>query len=109
MTDLPTALYAISKVSFCCPQDVPAKALGILFLPDTLSATWLLCLLNDSEVSMWTPKILVHYTRGSSESSMSILGWVLAWCVSGVNNVTDDFGVEINRVLSFRYAVISSR
>ena len=24
-------------------------------------------------------------------------------------NVTDDFGVEINRELSFRYAVISSR
>ena len=26
---------------------------------------------------------------------MSILGWVLAWCVSGVNNVTDDFGREV--------------
>ena len=25
---------------------------------------------------------------------MSILGWVLAWCVSGVNNVTDDFGAD---------------
>ena len=47
MIDLPTALYVISKVSFCCPQDVPAKALRILFLRDTLSATWLLCLLND--------------------------------------------------------------
>ena len=40
---------------------------------------------------------------------MSIFGWVLAWCVSGVNNVTDDFGADINRELSFRYAVISSR
>ena len=58
---------------------------------------------------MWTPKIFGHCTRGSRESSMSILGWVLAWCVSGVNNVTEDFGAEINRELSFRYAVISSR
>ena len=77
--------------------------------PDTLSATGLLCLLNDSEVSIWTPKIFGHCTRGSRESSMSILGWVLAWCVSGVNNVTDDFGAYINSELSFRYAVISLR
>ena len=75
MIDLATALYVISNVSFCS-QDVPAKALGILFLLDTLSATWLLCLLNDSEVSMWTPKILGHCTSGSRESSMSIIGWV---------------------------------
>ena len=50
MIDLPTTLYVISKISFCCPQDIPAKALRILFLPII--------------------------------SSMSILGWVLAWCVS---------------------------
>ena len=75
-------------------------------MPDTLSATWLLCLLNDCEVSMWTPEIFEHCTRGSRESSISILGWVLAWFV---NNVTDDFGVDINRELSFRFAVISSR
>ena len=35
-----------------------------------------------------------HYTRDSCESSMSIFGRVLAWCVSGLNNVTDDFGAE---------------
>ena len=29
--------------------------------------------------------------------------------MSGVNNVTDGFGAEINSELSFRYAVISSR
>ena len=58
---------------------------------------------------MWTPEIFVHCTRGSHESSMNILGWVLAWCVSGVNNVIDDFGADINRKLFFRYAVISSR
>ena len=107
MIDLPTALYVISIVSFCCPQDVRAKALRMLFLLDTLSATWLLCLMNDSEVSRWTPKIVRHSTR--CKSSMSIFGWVLAWCVSGVNNVTDGFGAEINRELFFRYAVISSR
>ena len=41
------------------PQDVSAsaKALRILFLLDTLSATWLLCLLNDSEVSRWTKSL----------------------------------------------------
>ena len=57
---------------------------------------------------MWTPKIFGHCTSGSHASSLSILGWVLAWCVSGVNNVTDDFGGDINRELSFRNAVISS-
>ena len=92
MIDLPTTLYVISKDYLYCLQDVLTKALMILFLPDTLSATWLLCLLNDSEVSMWTPKILGHCTRGSHESSMSVLVWVLAWCMSGVNNVTDYFG-----------------
>ena len=33
----------------------------------------------------------------------------MAWCVSGVNNVTEGFGEEISKELSFRYAVISSR
>ena len=109
MINLQTALYVISNVYFCYPQDVPAKALRILFLLDTLSATWLLCLLNDSEVSKWTPKIFGHGSRGSCESSMSIFGWVLAGCVSGVNNVTDNFVLETNRELFLRYAVISSR
>ena len=97
MIDLPTALYVISNVFICCPQDVPAKALRILFLLDTLSATWLLCLLNDSEMSRWTTKIFGQCTRGGCESSRSIFGWVLAWRVSGVNNATDDVGAEINR------------
>ena len=39
---------------------------------------------------------------------MSILGWVLAWCGSGMNNVIENFGAEFNKELSFRYAVISS-
>ena len=37
---------------------VPAKVLMILFLQSTLSATWLLCLLNDSEVSRCTLDVL---------------------------------------------------
>ena len=57
---------------------------------------------------MWTPKIFGHCTRGSCESLMSIFGGVLAWCVSDVNNVVDDFGAAINRELPFRYAVIST-
>ena len=40
---------------------------------------------------------------------IGILRWVLAWCGSGLNNVTVDFGAEINKELSFRYAIISSR
>ena len=40
---------------------------------------------------------------------MSIVGWFLAWCGSGLNNVCVDIGAEINKELSFRYAVISSR
>ena len=37
---------------------------------------------------------------------MSILGWALAWCGSGLNNVIVDFGAENNKELSFRYAII---
>ena len=50
----------------------------------------------------WTPKIFEHWTSGSCESSMSIFRWVLSWCVSEVNKVTDEFGAEINREFSFR-------
>ena len=46
------------------------------------------------------PNICGHWTSGSCESSMSIFGWVLAWCGFGLNNVTVDFGAEINKMLS---------
>ena len=92
MIDLPTALYVISSVSFCYPQDVPANALRILFLLDTLSATQPLCLLNDGEVSRETPNIFGNWTSGSCESSMSIIIWVLTWCVFRQSNVIEDFG-----------------
>ena len=81
MIDLSTALYVISNVSFCCPQDVSTKALRILFLVDILSATWLLCLLNDSVVSRWTLKIFEHWTSGSCDSSMSNFGRLGLVCV----------------------------
>ena len=73
-------------VYFCCPQDVHAKALRILFLLDTISVMWLLCL-YDCEVSRWTPNIFGLWTSGSCESSKSIFwgggGQGLTWCVSG--------------------------
>ena len=37
-----------------------------------------------------------------SVSPRSIFEWVLVWCVSGVNNVTDEYGVEINMELPFQ-------
>ena len=48
-----------------------------------------------------TTNIFGHWTSGSRESSMTMLGLVrgLAWCVSGVRNVTEDFGAEISRVV----------
>ena len=55
------------------------------------------------------PNILGHLTNGRCEFSMNILGWILAWCVSGVSNVTENYGEEIRKELSFRYAVNSSR
>ena len=68
------------------------------------------CSLNFSfYVSGYTPNIFGHWSSGSCESSMSNLGWVLAWCGSDLNSVTEDVGAESNRELSFRYAVISSR
>ena len=61
MIDLPAVLYVINSISFCCTQDVPAKALRMLFLPDTLSVTWP-AMLNDRWVSRETPNIVGHLT-----------------------------------------------
>ena len=55
--DLPNALYVISKVSFCCPQLVPANAFKTLFLLLTLLATCTQCLLNEKKVSRYTPSV----------------------------------------------------
>ena len=46
-------------------------------------------------------------TRGSSESSILILGWVLACAGSGVNKVIDDFGADINSELTHKKRDIS--
>ena len=56
----------------------------MLFLPDTLTATYWLCLLNDKEGSMWTPNILGHLTSGRHESSIDEytrmgIGLVCVW------------------------------
>ena len=46
-------------------------------------------MLNGNKVSKYTPSIFGLRTSQSSESSISIFGWVL---LAGVNKVTDDFG-----------------
>ena len=51
--------------------------------------------------------ILLVTTRGSSESSILIFGWVLACSESGVNKVTDDFGADINSELTRKKRDIS--
>ena len=40
--------------------------------------------------------------RGRSESEILIFGWVLVCAESGVNMLTDDFGADINIVLTHR-------
>ena len=100
--DLLNALYAISKVSFFCPQLVPSNAFKTLFLLLTLLVTCTQCLLNEKKVSRYTPSNLGLRTRGSSESAILIFGWVLACAGSSVNKVTDDFGTDIKGEFSHR-------
>ena len=52
--DLPGALYVISRVSFCCPQLVPANAFTT-FLLLTRLATCTQCVLNERKISKYTP------------------------------------------------------
>ena len=47
-----------------------------------------------------TISIIGLRTRGSSESAILIFGLVLTFAGSGVNKVTDDFGVDINSEFS---------
>ena len=79
-----------------------ANAFKTLFLLLTLLATCTQCLLNEKNVSSYTPSNLGLLTSGSSESAILIFGWVLACAGSGVNNVTDDFGADIKREFSRR-------
>ena len=55
-------------------------------------------MLNEKKVSRYTPSIFCLWTRGISESEIFV--WVLACAGSGVNKVTDDFGVDIKNELS---------
>ena len=48
------------------------------------------------KVSKYTPSNFGLRTKGGSESSILIFRWVLAYAMSGVNKVTDDFGAHIN-------------
>ena len=57
-------------------------------------------MLNENKVSKYTPSNFGLRTRGSSESSILIFGWVLACAGARVNKVTDDFGVDINSELT---------
>ena len=66
----------------------------------TRLATSTQCVLNKKRVSKYTPSNFGIWTRGSSESSILISGWVLACAGSGVNKVTADFGADENSELS---------
>ena len=68
-----------------CPQLVPANAFNAVFL----LATSMQCVLNEKNISKYTPSNFGLRTRGSSESSVLIFGWVLACTGSGVNRVTE--------------------
>ena len=81
---------------------MPANAIKTLFLLLTLLATCTQCVLNEKNVSKYTPSNFGLRTRGSSEVSILIFGWVLASAGSGVNKVTDDFGADINSELTRR-------
>ena len=105
--DLPNALYVISKVSFCCPQLVPANAFKTLFLLLSLLGTCTQCLLNEKKVPRYTHSNLGLRNSGSSESDILIFGRVLACAGSGVNKVTDDFSADIKSTFSRRNQDIS--
>ena len=84
-----------------------ANAFKSLFLLLTRLATCTQCVLNENKVSKCTPNNFGLRTSGSSESSILIFGWVLACTGSAVNNVTDDFGADINSELTCKKRDIS--
>ena len=55
----------------------------------------MIVMLNENNVSRYTPSILGPRTRGSSESAILIFRRVLACAGSGLYKVTDDFGADI--------------
>ena len=75
---------------------MPANAFKTLFLLLTLLATCTHLVLNEKNVSRYTPSSFGLRTRGSSASDILIFGLVLACFGSGVNRVTVDFGADIN-------------
>ena len=87
---------------------MPANTFKTLFLLLTLLATCTQWVLHEKKVSRYTPIILGLWTRGSSESAILICGRILACARSGVNNVIDDFGVDINSEFSHKKRASSS-
>ena len=61
--------------------------------------------LNEKKVSKYTPSNFGLQTRGSSESSVLILEWLLACAGCGVKKVTD--GADINSELTLKKRDIS--
>ena len=86
---------------------MPANAFKTLFLFLTLLDTCTQCVLNEMKVSRYAASNLGLRTSGSSESAILIFGWVLAFAVCGVNNVSDDFGADIKSQFSRRNGDIS--
>ena len=66
-------------------------------------------ILNEKNVSRYTPSSFGLRTRGSSASEILIFGFVLAYIGSGVNRVTVDFDADINAELSRMKQDISVR
>ena len=99
----------MSSVSFCCPQLVSANAFKTLFLLLGRLPTCTQCMLNEKKVSKYTSSIFGLQARRTSESSILILGWVLACAGSGENKVTDAFGSDINSELTHKKRDISNK
>ena len=70
-------------------------------------ATCTQCVLNENKVSKYTPSNFGLRTRGCSELSILIFGWVFAIVGSGVNKVTDKFSANINSELTRKKRDIS--
>ena len=84
-----------------------ANALKTLFHLLTRLATCTQCVLNEKKISKYSPSNFGMRTRGSSESSILIFGWILAFAGSGVNKVTNNFDADINSELTRKKRDIS--
>ena len=88
------ALYVVTRVSFCCPQDVPERAFRMLFLLLERAAVCSICCLNVNFVSKVTPRIFGVVCRGMGVPFTTICGACLASADWGVKRVTEDLDEE---------------